>query len=141
MDSADVIERRKLELIEQLDDSRNSMLGSFILIDEQLENKRRYFKECAQFPQKIAKLLPKGSYQKLSIAAISGIFLSKLMSRNRNKLSKSASRNSSLFKTLTLLLLKPLLQKVLLEQSRSWISRYMDKRVDSTPPQSTRPLG
>ncbi len=131
MDSADVFERRKLELIEQLDDSRNSLLGSFILIDEQLEDKRRFVKECSKLPQKVATVLPRGSIQKLGIAAVTGLFLSRIKGRKQKKVSITEPSNSGAFKNLIWLLIRPMLQKAVLDQSRSWLTKFIDKRDDS----------
>ncbi|WP_018969263.1 hypothetical protein [Rubritalea marina] len=130
MDPADGIERRKLELCHQIDEARQSMVGSLILLDEQVKEKRSMVDKCAQFPKKIGDFFSQGPMQKAIVAAAGGLALSTVMRSKKHAKAKqpSGKPSSSILKSLVLILLKPMIQRILLEKSRVWLAKYMEKQ-------------
>ena len=140
MDPTDSFENRKVELSRQLDDARHSIFGSVILIDEQIENKRNLLGQVVKLPQKASAFFSQNSFQKLAVATAGGLLLSKV-ARRKKSTHKSSPKDNSILKSLLILLLKPLLQRLVIEKSRELVAHYMERQETIKQANQASPRG
>ncbi|MGJ8673420.1 hypothetical protein [Rubritalea sp.] len=133
MAATNQIEQRKLALVKQLEESRSSILGAKLLIDEQFSSKKSALQEALNVPKRV-----KNSFMiqplKTSIIAVSSGLAASLFLRGRNKRKKkhpklAKAAKQSVSTALTLAVLRPILQRAALHFYHEWLDKKEQQRA------------
>ena len=120
------IEQRKVELVKQLEESRGSILGTKMLLDEQIASKKEAIKASLNLPKKVKKSFTaeplKSSLIALGTGLTASILFRKRGATKRNQ-QKEKSTKKSISAAVTLALLKPVLQRLAMHYFHQWLDR------------------
>lgn len=114
-------EQRKQQLVEQLQDSRHSLLNGKILLDEQLANKKEALFYTLNFPRRIQQAVSQQPKKYFGAALLTGLgisFFSRRRTKTQVELGPRAKR--SLISTLALALIKPAIKRLILNKARAY---------------------
>jgi hypothetical protein len=124
MATTDQVERRKLELVKQLEESRRSILGAKLLVDEQVAAKKAAVREALNFPQRIKQAFLNQPVKASAIAAGSGLLASIFLRGKKKKSAKhEKAAKRSVTAALSLAILKPILQRAAIHFYHRWLEQ------------------
>jgi hypothetical protein len=143
MAAANQIEQRKLALVKQLEESRSSILGAKLLLDEQVATKKASLQESLNVPKRVKHSFMSQPLKSSLIAAGSGLAASIFLrgrskkKRKHPKVEKAAKQSVSA--ALTLAVLKPILQRTAMHFYHQWLEkREQQQRAHELSFQSRR---
>lgn len=128
MASTDQNEHRKLELVAQLQDARNSVLGAKLLLDDQLTEKKSALIEFLNFPKRIKNSFAQQPAKSFALAMSSGLGAVLLFKRKPNKKSRNNAVKRSVFTGLVLTIARPILQRLAIQYSQQWLTRRAENK-------------
>ena len=128
MAATDQTEQRKLELVAQLADARNSVLGAKLLLDEQISEKKSAISEFINLPKRIKRSFTKQPVKSFGVAIASGLGASFILKRKSNKKSQQKAMKRSVFSGLILAIARPILQRLALQYSQQWLARRAENK-------------
>lgn len=146
MASTNQSEERKLEILQRIEESRNSVLGAKILLDEQISN-------TLNVPKRLKNSFSEKPAKSFGIALATGLGASLLLRAKSKRKKKKAQllqfskpAKSSLLSGVAIAVLKPVIQKLIVQYSQQWIAQrtaapqaQAATRPHETRPQATRP--
>jgi len=128
MAATDQTEQRKLELVEQLADTRASVLGAKLLLDDQITEKKSALSEFINFPKRIKRSFTEQPAKSFAVAIASGLGASFLLKRKSNKKSQQKAMKRSVFTGFTLAIARPILQRLALQYSQQWLAQRAENK-------------
>lgn len=128
MASTTEIEKRKLELVQQIDESRNSVLGAKLLLDEQIAEKKASLAEALNIPKKLKRSFTEQPVKSFGIAIASGLGASLFMKRKPKypKANKTAKR--SILASLVVAAVRPIIQRAVVQYSQQWLAQRAENK-------------
>ena len=129
MAATDQIEKRKLELVQQIEKSRNSVLGGKHLLDEQITEKKASLKEALDIPQRLKTAFLEKPLKSFGIATASGLTASFLLKRKSKRKKVVKPVKTSLVSGLTIAVLKPILQRVIMQYAQQWLTQRAKQKI------------
>lgn len=123
------IEKRKLELVQRIDESRTSVLGAKLLLDDQIAEKKANLRETLNVPKKLKRSFAEQPVKSFGIAIASGLGASILMKRKPRhpKVNKAAKR--SIIASVTVAVLRPMLQRAVMQYSQQWLANRAESKL------------
>ncbi|MFC5051492.1 hypothetical protein ACFPK9_12845 [Rubritalea spongiae] len=148
MAATNQIEQQKLILVKQLEESRTTLLGAKLLLDEQLSTKKLKVQETLNFPKRVKSSFELQPLKSSLIAAGSGIIASlflrhrkKRAKHRRNKLAKMGQAPShSISKVLALAVLRPVVQRIATNFYHQWLDKREQQQVQELSFQNRRKM-
>ena len=128
MASTDQNEHRKLELVAQLQDARNSVLGAKLLLDDQLTEKKSALTEFLNLPKRIKNSFTQQPAKSFAVAMASGLGAVLLFKRKPNNKSQHKAVKRSVFTGLALTIARPILQRLAIQYSQQWLTRRAENK-------------
>lgn len=129
MAATDQIEKRKLELVQQIEKSRNSVLNGKLLLDEQITEKKASLKKALNIPQRLKTAFLEKPLKSFSIATASGLTTLLLLKRKSKCKKVVKPVKTSLVSSLTIAVLKPILQRVIMQYSQQWLAQKAKQKI------------
>ena len=128
MAATDQTEQRKLELVEQLEDARISVLGAKLLLDDHIIEKKSALSEFLNFPKRIKRSFTKQPVKSFGIAIASGLGVSLILKKGSNRKPQPKAVKRSVLTGLTLAIARPLLQRLALQYSQQWLTQRAENK-------------
>lgn len=123
MATTDQTEQRKLELVAQLADSRKSVLGAKLLIDEQIAEKKSAVCKFLNLPKLIKRSFTEKPVKSFGLALLSGLGASFVLKKKTKRKSQPKAEKRSVVSSFTLAIAGPILKKLALQYSQQWLAQ------------------
>ncbi|GAA5496151.1 hypothetical protein Rhal01_02333 [Rubritalea halochordaticola] len=119
MAAGNEIEQRKLALVQQMEEHRNSITGAKLLLNDQITSRKSALKEKLNVPKKIKQSIQEKSTKWLIGALASGTVMA-FLGRRRSKRKQENKKKKSIFLTLLIALSRPFIKKYLVNTLRQY---------------------
>lgn len=129
MAATDQNEHRKLELVAQLQESRKSVLGAKLLLNDQLTEKKSALAEFLNLPKRIKKSFTEQPAKSFAVAMASGLAAVLVLKRKPNTQKQHKAVKRSVFSSLALTIARPMLQRLALQYSQQWLTRRTENKL------------
>lgn len=128
MASGNEIEQRKLALVRQMEEHRNSIVGAKLLLNDQIASRKSAIKEKLNVPKKIKQSIKEQSTKWLVGALASGTVLA-FLGRGRSKRKKEIAKKRSILLTLLIALCKPFIKKFVINTVKQYSVAKLQART------------
>ena len=144
MAATNQIEQRKLALVKKLDESRGSILGAKLLLDEQIGTKKASLQATLNVPKRVKNsfmLQPlKSSLIALGSGLTASLFLRGRSKRKRKHPKVEKAAKQSVSAALTLAVLRPILQRAALHYYHQWLDKREQQQAQDLSFQNRREM-